>query len=157
MKQNNTKAVTGGLSGSWPIMRETIQENGTTSESEEEDNSPTIYGAVREAKEDNHIRIGVGNVGCWPHEGTVAFEDFKNWATQGDFDALLLSELGRNWSAFPPDQRLESIVRNWWMQTYTNSRWLKIEDDKINDKYQYGGTAVISNDRIACTVHESFL
>ncbi len=115
-----------------------------------------IYGDERKEKKDDHIRIGVSNIGCWPDANTVEMEDFKQWAIGGDFDALLLNEIGKNWTAVQEDKKLESIVRTWWMQTYTNKSWLKPpKGTKEQVESQYGGAAVLSNDRLASTIYKS--
>ncbi len=127
----------------------------TSSESSLEDEEMEIFGNVKEEKDPHGIRIGISNVGCWPHEGTVQYADFQKWATDSEFDALLLNELGKNWSQVKSDKKIENMVQNWWMQTYTNVRWLKDPTKETTSEHQYGGTAIISNDRLACTVSKT--
>ncbi len=101
-----------------------------------------IYVDKRTAKEENHVCIRVGTVGCWSNANTV---EFKQWAIGGDCDVILLNELGKNWTAVQEDKKLESIVRIWCMQTYTKKSWLKTpKAEKEHDESQYGGAAVLS-------------
>lgn len=101
---------------------------------------------------DDTIRIEGLNVNTIPINDDIRMEGLKNWATNSQASILPLTEINRNWTKIHPDQHPEHYMMGWWNQASINKTWLKDNDYEERNKRQYGGVAIITNNRLASTI-----